>query len=100
MRLGRVNIIFYFSYFIFFVAISLLPGILAMKIHVSMETKILLDSVGGYFLEPRGLLVVEVKVIFYFLTFKLQIKCPDIKPDFPHPQHILFRAESKERRFG
>ena len=43
-------------------------GILAMKIHVSMETKILLDSVGGYFLEPRGLLVVEV--IFIFLTFK------------------------------
>ena len=39
-----------------------------MKIHVSMETKILLDSVGGYFLEPRGLLVVEVKVIFYILT--------------------------------
>ena len=32
----------------------------AMKIHVSMETKILLDSVGGYFLEPRGLLVIEV----------------------------------------
>ena len=35
-----------------------------MKIHVSMETKILLDSVGGYFLEPRGLLVVEVILIF------------------------------------
>ena len=31
----------------------------AMKIHVSMETKILLDSVGSYFLEPRGLIVVE-----------------------------------------
>ena len=30
-----------------------------MKIHVSMETKILLDSVGSYFLEPRGLIVVE-----------------------------------------
>ena len=25
-----------------------------------METKILLDSVGGYFIEPRGLLVVDV----------------------------------------
>jgi len=37
----------------------LLLGVSAMKIHVSMETKILLDSVGGYFLEPRGLLVVE-----------------------------------------
>ena len=62
MQPARVIIIS--DYFIFFVAISLLPGILAMKIHVSMETKILLDSVGGYFLEPRGLLVVEVKLDF------------------------------------
>jgi len=31
----------------------------SMKIHVSMETKILLDSVSGYFLEPRGLIVVD-----------------------------------------
>lgn len=29
----------------------------ATKIHVSMETKILLDSCGSYFLEPRGLIV-------------------------------------------
>ena len=42
-----------------------------MKIHVSMETKILLDSVGGYFLEPRGLLVIEVLYILmdYILKF-------------------------------
>ena len=31
-----------------------------MKIHVSMETKILLDSCGSYFLEPRGLIVFPV----------------------------------------
>jgi len=29
------------------------------KIHISMETKILLDSAGGYFIEPRGLIVVD-----------------------------------------
>ena len=34
-----------------------------MKIHVSMETKILLDSVSGYFLEPRGLIVVDVSTM-------------------------------------
>jgi len=31
----------------------------SQKIHISMETKILLDSLGGYFIEPRGLLVVD-----------------------------------------
>ena len=39
---------------------------LAMKIHVSMETKILLDSVSGYFLEPRGLIVVDVSIDYFF----------------------------------
>ena len=63
-----------------------------MKIHVSMETKILLDSVGGYFLEPRGLLVVEVKVI---LT-GLQIKFTDIAPDFILP-HFTILGRSSER---
>ena len=33
-----------------------------MKIHVSMETKILLDSLGSFILEPRGLIVWEVRV--------------------------------------
>ena len=32
----------------------------AMKIHISLETKILLDSIGGYILEPRGLIMVDV----------------------------------------
>ena len=31
-----------------------------MKIHISLETKILLDSIGGYILEPRGLIMVDV----------------------------------------
>ena len=31
-----------------------------MKIHISLETKILLDSIGGYLLEPRGLIMVNV----------------------------------------
>jgi len=31
----------------------------AMKIHISLETKILLDSIGGYILEPRGLIMVD-----------------------------------------
>ena len=35
----------------------------ATKIHVSMETKILLDSCGSYFLEPRGLIVFPVSQI-------------------------------------
>ena len=48
-------------FFLFFKLFSCMFVLLAMKIHVSMETKILLDSVGGYFLEPRGLLVIEVR---------------------------------------
>ena len=34
----------------------------AQKIHISMDTKILLDSAGGYFMEPRGLIVVDVRL--------------------------------------
>ena len=34
---------------------------IGMKIHVSMETKILLDSLGSFILEPRGLIVWEVE---------------------------------------
>ena len=33
----------------------------AMKIHISLETKILLDSIGGYILEPRGLIMGDVR---------------------------------------
>ena len=33
-----------------------------MKIHISLETKILLDSIGGYTLEPRGLIMVDVSL--------------------------------------
>ena len=48
-----------------------------MKIHISLETKILLDSIGGYILEPRGLIMVDVS------------RCPQ-KPhykDFPPQGH-------------
>ena len=37
-------------------------AVIGMKIHVSMETKILLDSLGSFILEPRGLIVWEVGV--------------------------------------
>ena len=46
------------SYF-HFISSSAMIG---MKIHVSMETKILLDSLGSFILEPRGLIVWEVGV--------------------------------------
>ena len=52
---GEGRDLFYFH----FISSSAMLG---MKIHVSMETKILLDSLGSFILEPRGLIVWEVRV--------------------------------------
>lgn len=36
---------------------------LAMKIHVSENTKLLLDQIGGFIMEKRGSLEIKVKGI-------------------------------------
>ena len=53
---------FYSDFEIFYETKSVIIFFSVMKIHCSMETKILLDSVGSgsYFMEPRGLLIVDV----------------------------------------
>lgn len=38
---------------------------IAMKVHVSENTKVLLDEFGGFILEKRG--TVEIKVLKYFM---------------------------------
>ena len=39
-----------------------------MKIHISMETKLLLDTLGRFFTEHRGLVDVKGKVKLFFFT--------------------------------
>ncbi len=40
--------------------------ILAMKIHISLETKLLLDDFGGFTIEPRGYITMKVCLTFIF----------------------------------
>ena len=58
----------------------------AMKIHISAETKLLLDALGGFRTEHRGLIELKFKglVDTYWLLGKKQSKSNSFKHIFPN----------------
>ena len=48
--------------------------LLALRIHISPDTKSTLDELGGYTLEERGEITMKVCYIIYYITYILIIK--------------------------